>query len=142
MENRVVLNTGFKTFDVEDTEGKYLFSFSFNPSDTNIVHRYTEVADSLEKISNEIPEEVDKTDLETGINYLDKLVYEKVDYLLNANVAESFFSVMGPFTPLENGNYFIESVMDTIAQVIQAETGERVKKINKKIKKHTSKYHA
>ena len=34
-----------------------------------------------------------------------------------------------------------KSVLDAIGQAIQVETGERVKKINGKIRKHTSKYH-
>ncbi len=139
MGKKLVLDTGLKTYDVEDKEGNFLFSISFNPADTNIVHRYNEVVESLEKISNEVPGV--EEDLKAGLDYLDELVYEKVNYLLNADVSKQFFSVMGPFTPMENGNYYLESVLDAVAKVIQIEIGERVKKINSKVKKHTSKYH-
>jgi hypothetical protein len=47
---------------------------------------------------------------------------------------------MGPFTLLASGQYFIETVIDTIGQIITQETGVRVKKMSKRIQKHTGKY--
>ena len=136
MENKIVIDDGFKTYDIENQDGKLLGQFSFNPSDTNIVHRHAEVVEALEKL--EIP---DGQDLVSTLGEIEKVLYEKINYLLDSDVAESFFSIMGPLSPLANGQFFIETVLDAIGQAIQAETGERVKKINGKIKKHTSKYH-
>ena len=72
---------------------------------------------------------------------VEKVIYEKINYLLDADVAESFFSIMGPLSPLASGQFFVESVIDAIGQAIQIEIGERVKKVKSKIRKHTSKYH-
>lgn len=141
MGNKIVINDGFKTYDIENQDGKLLGSFSFNPSDTNIIHRHAEVVEALEKLELDISAKKDETSLNEAFTAVEKVVYEKINYLLNADVAENFFSIMGPFTPLASGQYFIESVIDAIGQAIQAETGERVKKINSKINKHTSKYH-
>lgn len=136
MGNKIVINDGYKTYDIENQDGKLLGRFSFNPSDTNIIHRHATVVEALEKLK--IPE---GEDVASTLGDIEKVLYEKINYLLDADVAESFFSIMGPLSPLASGQFFIESVLDAIGQAIQAETGERVKKINGKISKHTSKYH-
>ena len=138
MGNKIVIDDGYKTYDIENQDGKLLGQFSFNPSDTNIVHRHAEVVEALGKI--EFPENVDEK-LEETLEKVEKTIYEKINYLLDADVAGNFFSIMGPLSPLANGQFFIESVLDAIGQAIQKETGERVNKIKGKIKKHTSKYH-
>lgn len=141
MSNVIKIDDGFKTFDIVNMEGKLLGQFSFNPSDTNIIKRHKEVIESLEKIFSEIPEDLKEENINDELINVEKIVCEKIDYLLNTEAAEEFFSVMGPFSPLESGQFFVESVINAIGQAISVETGERVKKINSKIKKHTSKYH-
>lgn len=137
MSNVITINDGYKTYDIKNQDGKLLGQFSFNPSDTSIVKRHANVVERLENL--EISEQ--KDNLLKSLDEIEKIIYEEINYLFDAEVAESFFSIMGPLSPLENGQFFVESVLDAIGQVIQAETGERVKKINGKINKHTSKYH-
>ena len=141
MGNVIKINDGYKTYDIVNQDDKLLGQFSFNPSDTNIIKRHAEVVEALEKLELDISAKKDETSLDEAFKAVEAVVYEKINYLLNADVAENFFSIMGPFSPLASGQYFIETVIDAIGQAIQAETGERVKKINSKIKKHTSKYH-
>ena len=141
MGNVIEINDGYKTYDIVNQDEKLLGSFSFNPSDTNIIHRHAEVVEALEKLELDISAKKDETSLDEAFKAVEAVVYEKINYLLNADVAENFFSIMGPFSPLASGQYFIESVIDAIGQAISAETGARVKKINSKIQKHTSKYH-
>lgn len=141
MGNVIKINDGYKTYDIVNQDDKLLGQFSFNPSDTNIIHRHAEVVEALEKLELDISAKKDETSLDEAFKAVEAVVYEKINYLLNADVAENFFSIMGPFSPLASGQYFIESVIDAIGQAISAETGARVKKINSKIQKHTSKYH-
>lgn len=141
MGNVIKINDGYKTYDIVNQDDKLLGSFSFNPSDTNIIHRHAEVVEALEKLELDISAKKDETSLDEAFKAVEAVVYEKINYLLNADVAENFFSIMGPFSPLASGQYFIETVIDAIGQAISAETGARVKKINSKIQKHTSKYH-
>lgn len=138
MANKIVIDDGFKTYDIENKEGKVLGQFSFNPSDTSIIHRHEEVVNELSELSFD---EQNTENIDEELKRIEKVIYEKINYLLNADVAEAFFSIMGPLTPLASGQYFIESVLDAIGQAIQIETGERVQKIANKIAKHTSKYH-
>lgn len=141
MGNKIVIDDGYKTYDIENKEGRLLGQFSFNPSDTGIIHRHAEVVKSLEELEMVISSNDEKKSLDEALKEVESVIYEKINYLLDSDVAESFFSIMGPLSPLASGQYYIESVLDAIGQAIQAETGERVKKINRKISKHTSKYH-
>lgn len=141
MGNVIKINDGYKTYDIVNQDDKLLGQFSFNPSDTNIIHRHAEVVEALEKLEMDISSKVEEKSLNEAFKEIESVVYEKINYLLDADVTEKFFSIMGPFSPLESGQFFIETVLDAIGQAISAETGARVKKINSKIKKHTAKYH-
>ena len=136
MGNRIVIDDGLKTYDIVNKQGEVLGQFSFNPSDTNIVHRYEKIYTELSAL-----EPSESGDSLEALKELERVAQEKIDYLLGAKVSENFFAIAGAFSPLESGKYYIESVLDAIAQAIMAETGERVKKINKKVQKHTGKYH-
>lgn len=135
----VIVDSGLCTYDIKDKEGRLLGQFTFNPSDTDIVKRHEKVVSSFEKM--EIPD-MNGNNLAKGLEKVDSFIYEQINYLLDSkDAAESFFSIMGPLSPLASGQFFVESVLDAIGQAIQMETGERVKKISGKIRKHTSKYH-
>lgn len=138
MANKIIIDDGFKTYDIENKEGKVLGQFSFNPSDTSIIHRHEKVVQDLNDLNVNFENE---ENIDEELKRIESVIYEKVNYLLNADVAEAFFSIMGPLTPLASGQYFIETVLDAIGQAIQIETGARVQKISNKISKHTSKYH-
>ncbi len=141
MGNVIKINDGNKTYDIVNQDNKLLGQFSFNPSDTNIIHRHAEVVEALEKLEMDISAKAEEKSLDEAFKEIEQIVYEKINYLLDADVAEKFFSIMGPFSPLASGQFFIETVLDAIGQAISAETGARVKKINSKIQKHTAKYH-
>ena len=141
MGNVVTIDDGLKTYDIQNKEGKILGQFSFNPGDTGIVKRYNKALENFEKVFSEIDKIEDDAELEQYIDALDAKVYEFVDSIFDADIASNFFSIMGPFSLLESGSFFVENVLDVIGSVIQSETGERVQKLDKKIKKHTAKYH-
>lgn len=133
----LVIDSGLVTYDIKDKDGRSFGNFSFNPSDLGIVKRHEEVIEAFSKL--EIPEMSD--DFAKEISEVDKFIGEKIDYLLGAEVSKTFFEIMSPLSPLASGQFFVESVIDAIGQAIQNETGERVKKVAGRIKKHTSKYH-
>lgn len=134
----LVIDSGLVTYDIKDKDGRSFGSFSFNPSDLGIIKRHEEVIKSFESI--EIPE-MAEDDYAEQLREIDDLIGKKIDYLLGAEVSETFFNIMSPLSPLASGQFFVESVIDAIGQAIQNETGERVKKVTGRIKKHTSKYH-
>lgn len=139
MSNQIVIDSGFKTYEVVNERKELIGKISFNPSDANIVHRYQEVVEDLEKLDFNFETE-NTEEFAEKMNQLERVVFEKIDYLVNAEIAETFFSIMGPFSPLASGQFFVESVINAIGQAITQETGRRVKRINQKIQKHTGKY--
>ena len=141
MSEQIKVADGTKTFDIVNQEGKLLGQMTFNPSDTNILERHAEVMKQLRKLEEDFSKTVRNTTVSEDMAELDRIVYEKIDYLLNADVSKTLFSIMGPFSPLANGQFFVENVMDAIGKVIQADTEKQSKKIRQKIGKHTAKYH-
>lgn len=137
----------YETVRIKDHTGKVLSEFSFNPSDANIVNRYEEFVKGLEELKNQIQayEESEKNGTYDQnvdkLNIINKSIYERVDYLLNADAAESIFSVMGPLSPLPNEDYYFTFILEQIGKKIQNATGARIQKINTRIQKHTAKYH-
>ena len=141
MGNVIKINDGFKTYDIQNQDGKLLGQFSFNPADTNIIKRYNDAVEKFSSIFDEIKEMGEEPDTTELFEKLDKKTYELIDGIFNADVSSNFFNVMGPFSPLTSGEFFVASVIGAIGQALEAEIGERVKKVNSKINKHTSKYH-
>lgn len=137
----IIDETGLKTYDIADRQGKIYGSFSFNPSDTNIIYRYENVVAALEKIACDLQTKEGLTGLD-AIKEFDVIISEQINNLLGSDDAsQALFSVMGALTPLPSGQWYLEVVLSAIRKVIEDETGERVKKFNAKIKKHTAKYH-
>lgn len=145
MSNQIIIDDGLKTYELVNKDKKVLGEISFNPSDVNIVHRYKKVVVELEEMDfKTVPKNSGEDATEEMIEVIettDKIVYEKIDYLMNTSVSETLFSIMGPFTLMSSGQYFVEYIMEAIANIITQETGARVKKMKKRIQKHTKKYH-
>lgn len=136
MSNRIVIDDGRKEFVIENKLGEELGRFSLNPSDTNIVKRYDEVAEDFARLDNILNQE----DTTKGWSEAEDFIKEKLDYILGYNVSDDFFKIMGAFTPLASGKFFAEEVIDAIGRVISSETGARVKKLTANLSKYTSKY--
>lgn len=137
----------YETVRIKDHTGKVLSEFSFNPSDANIVERYDNFINGFEDLKKQIEEYESTTENGTYEKGLKKLgiinqkIHEKVNYLLNADVADSIFSVMGALSPLPSGDYYFTFILEQIGKKIQNATGARIQKMDMKIKKHTAKYH-
>lgn len=140
MSNQIVINDGFKTYELVNKDKKVLGKISFNPSDVNIAQRYGEVVVQLEKIDMNIDTE-NPDEIAKELKRIDEIIYEKINYLVDADIANTLFSIMGPFSPMPSGQFFVEYILEVIGKIIYQETGARVKKMNKRIQKHTSKYH-
>ncbi len=140
MSEQIKVSNGTKTYDLVNEEGKVLGQLTFNPSDTNILERHAEVIRQLDKMKVDFSKSVRKTTITEDLEEIDRIVYEKIDYLLNADVSKTLFSVMGPFSLLANGQFYVEHVLDVLGKVIQKDGNAKAKKINDKIKKYTAKY--
>ena len=140
MSNTIKIDSNVKNYDFVDSDGNVLVTISFNPSDINIVRRYEETMRALTEVKFKFSNRSAKTDLAKLLDEVDAITYEKIDYLLNAKVSDKIFSIMGPFSPLESGKFFVEIVVDAIGQIIKTENKKRADKVEAAINKHTAKY--
>lgn len=141
MSEQIKIDSGLQTYDVVDKDGRLFCQITFNPSDTGIAERYAEVKRQLTSLRKDFGKRAEKKTIVEQLNELDTIVYEKIDYLLGANVSESIFSIMGPFSPLSSGQFFFENVLSAISQIIQSESEQNVEKAREKVSKYTKKYH-
>lgn len=137
--SKIKVDDGLKTYDIVNQNDELLGQLTFNPLDTNIVERHKEVMRQLQKLKTEF-RKTKKATLADDLARIDKIVYEKIDYLLNAEVAGTLFSIMGPFSLLSNGQFFVENVMAAIGQIINEESKKKSKTVEGKIRKYTEKY--
>ena len=141
MSEQIKIDNGIKIYDIVDKNGKFCCQIEFNPSDTGFVKRYEEVKRRLSLLKNDFGKNTEKKSISDQLNELDAIVYEQIDYLLNAKVSESIFSIMGPFSPLSSGEFFFENVLNAISIIIKKEADKNTAKVEKRINKYTRKYY-
>lgn len=129
----IEVDTGSVTVEIRD-KGVAIGTFEFNPNDLDIVKRYENVIEELQKMN--FPEDSD----ETAVFALSDEIKKQFDYLLNYNVSESIFCKCNPLTLTTSGDFYCENVLEQIAGVIEKVTEQRIKRKQAKIKKATAKY--
>lgn len=125
-------------YEFLDASGKPLFTISFHASDIAIIHRYDEVVTYLNKLDTSTLQTAENTSEELA--RIENELAEQLDKMFNANISESIYSVMSPFTPLSSGKLYIEEIIEKIGGLIEAETGARLKKVQSRMSKYTAKY--
>lgn len=128
------VDTGSILVNIEDKE-ETIGQFRFNPGDIDIVKRYKSVVESLNAIS------ISENPSDEEIFAATDLIKQQFDYLLNYNVSDEIFKKANPLTPVKNGDFYCENVLDGISRIIEKTTEERLEKKKAKIQKATSKYH-
>ena len=139
MENTIVIDDGVKTYDIKNKQGKLLCTFSFSPHDGGLVSRYKEVSKNLNAMAIKLEKE--RISKEEKHKRAEAYIKEQYNYLFNADVENSFFSVLSPLTALPNGQIFAEQVMEVIANTVKEESGVALEKIKIRVGKYTQKYH-
>ena len=134
--NEIVLDA-FESFAIRDkNSGKIISSCTFNPSDVDLPRRMRKLMDWLNTVK--IPE---------GDNVLDEMyavtdeLKRRVNEALASDDAADALFYANPFSPTKDGQLVAEQVLNAVAKVIEERTGERIKKVNRRLKTYTSKYH-
>lgn len=128
------VDTGAQIINIDD-KGEIIGQFRFNPTDLDIVKRYEKVVEKMSAIT--LPEEPDEKD----ILAVSDEIKDSFDYLLNYKVYDGIFAKCNPLTPITNGDFYFENVMEGIANLIEKTMNQRIEKKRAKIQKATSKYH-
>lgn len=129
------LDAGFVTVPIYDkADGEKLGEFKFNPSDLDIARRYEYVVEEMGKLSLS-----EDSSIESLYKTTDR-VKELIDYLLNCKASDGIFVIANPFTPVTDGDLYVEKVVEGIAGLIEDITEKRIEQKQIKIKKATAKY--
>lgn len=141
MSEQIKVKSNVKTYNIVNHDEKLLCQISFNPFDTNIVHRHKKVQEELQILKeNAAAKKGNKTSWEY-MKEIEAEISKQIDYLLDANVASALFSIMGAFSIMPDGRLWVEEVLDMIGSIIENETGTRIKKVRTKVQRYTKKYH-
>lgn len=130
--NEIVIDDGSKSYEIKNKQGKKLAEFSFRPADTNILARYEETKKFFDEFKIEEADDI--------VECQEKVI-EQMDYLVGADTGNTFFSIMGPFSPMPDGSLFCEVCLNTVCNVISEEFDVRLEKAQNRVKKYTAKYH-
>lgn len=117
--------TGIETYDIVDKKGKLIVQIVIDPSDVNIVQRYTEVIQDINKTKKELIKGAKKMrgKFIKCLEEANKQVFERINYLLGDEVAKALLSVMGAFSPMPSGQFYVEYILDIIGGIIDKEIG-------------------
>jgi len=137
---KLTLNTGVKNYEIEDENGVMLGTISIYPNDFNIAKRAKEAQAKIAAYINEA-EKVANEDEDAAVEQitaLDNQIKKQLDYLFNSNVSETVFKGLHCLNITRGGKYFIESFLDMIIPVINAEMDKAIKKSQQRINQYTS----
>ena len=120
---------------VVNKAGEEIGVLRFDPTDVNMVKRYDEVADKFTAALQSI-EGADGMD---ALNKAGDKIIEFLDYVLDGNSREAFFSKIHPLSP-QNGRFYCEQVFEVIGAFIKQSFEAENVKINKRVAAHTHGY--
>lgn len=131
------IQTSVKQAEYEflDSDGGILFTLRFNP-DLDIARRYEKTVDFLSNMF----EGQDEKDVDAFFAKSDELK-EQLNEMFGSDISTPIFSVMNPFTPLENGKFYVEEIIEKLGQIVESELDVRVKRVQSRQSKYTAKYH-
>ena len=131
------IQTSVKQTEYEflDSDGGILFTLRFNP-DLDIARRYEKTVDFLSNMF----EGQDEKDVDAFFAKSDELK-EQLNEMFGSDISTPIFSVMNPFTPLENGKFYVEEIIEKLGQIVESELDVRVKRVQSRQSKYTAKYH-
>lgn len=139
---RLQIDTGAKSYEIEDVNGKLLGIIFIYPSDLNLGKRLKDgekninaLVEAAELIAND--ESKSEEDKANDIYELDCKIKEQLDYMFNSNVSEVVFKALNCLN-LNNGKYFIERFLEMIIPIITKELESTAKASKNRIDKYSS----
>lgn len=139
---KLQINTGAKTYEIEDENGKLLGGITIYPSDFNLGKRVKDAKSNIltlvktaEQIAND--ETKSEEDIADDIYELDFKIKEQLDYMFNSNVSETVFKGLNCLN-LNKGKYFAERFLEMMVPVITKELEASAKASYNRIDKYSS----
>lgn len=131
---KIRIDDGFKTFEIVDKNDNHICDITLNPSDTGIIARVNDVVDALNAYTPSDDNE------EKAIIEMDELLIEKMDALFMADTRTTLFARCKPLSMLDNGNTYIEEILNNVTPALERITKTRAAKLEKRMSKYTAAY--
>lgn len=137
-----------KKFTIDGDKNRVI---ELNISDFSVINRFNDAYPKLQKLASECSNMfskgiTDDTDTDTmikivsdNIDNADKEMRKLIDYIFDSNVSEVCYPT-GCMYDLVNGEFVFEHIMNTLFSLFEQKVNEEVKKVEKRMKKHTDKY--
>ena len=140
---KLTLNTGNKSYEIEDENGKLLCVITFNTTDLNMMNRIKAMEAKVQEAMPFIEEF--QTD-EEAIAFLESNVLPETDKKIRAIIDEAFgakicdkvFGTTNCLSPGPDGTTYVERFIDMIAPAIAEGYAEALEASEKRISKYTS----
>lgn len=130
------IDTGLITFRYTNNDDEVIAKFTINPTDIRLMKRCEEVSKDFEELSGRFKGATSTDD----VMELDRLISEKIDYMLGTTEHSIFDGLLTATTFLPDGRLFSEVIMDTVLTALEPEILKRNEAIEKQMKKYTDKY--
>lgn len=142
MAEKIKLNSGLKTFEVEFEDRGVTTEISFNPSDPDLAVRFSKFQGNVEEKMKDLKDiELDANGMPKDLSFVENIkeinhiIYDEIDKAFGNPVSEKLFQFCNPMASI-NGKYFVVQVMEALSPVIkESATSER-----RKLEKHLNKY--
>lgn len=142
MGNKIILDTGLKTFEIEFKDRGFSTEIQFNPADTGLATRFKEmqnrISEGLKDLTDiELDEDGKAKDLSfvDNISKVDNLICDELDRAFGNKISDKIFCFCSPLA-ITGNEYFILQFIKAISPVIE----ENIKQKNRALNKHLSKY--
>lgn len=145
------LDDGFESFAINGDPNRVL---RFNPGDVNIMTRYKEVVENINKIAENLPDVpmnpdgTPKNDIDSiseQLKAFDTSLKEQINYLLNADVYDVLFYGQSPLCCVggragKGKKLLCEEILDKLGKLIGEACGQSVENVNIRVNKYTADY--
>lgn len=136
---QLVVDDGFVKVPMVNLQGEEIGSFSFQPTDVEIVNRFNESMSKFDEVLAPLSEADESADSVAALNEARDRLFRLLDYIFKADTGKSLFGRMHPFSPV-GGRFYCEEVLDKLGSFIQAQFGEETKKVNARMQKYVKQY--
>ena len=145
MGKQISVRTGLEEYEICNEKKEKMGSFWFNPADTGIVERYNVVEKKFPEIFERLRTyNIDSSGEAVGneqdkafeaVKELEEEVISQIDYMLNSDTRESFFSCVRPFASV-GGKFYVENVLDVVRLIIEDHYREEMRLQKKRSEKY------
>lgn len=125
MSEKIVLNSGLKTFEIEFEDRNVTTEIKFNPADPDLALRFSKFQERVDKKINELEGvelNADGTPKDLGyvkqIEDINGIIYSELDYAMGNQISLQLFQFCNPLASV-NGKFFVLTFIEALTPIIQ-----------------------